>query len=152
MTAAERFYLALCLAYLERFDLPRDGDEALAQEAECQRLARTYWPLAWYQSKGIPTGRQWHILGWLAARYARGFGPARLAEELWEVMAASPQDPRQPWTRADAAGIAHRAARFIERADAQEQATYQAFVRGLAPGGGRRQRIPGSRVPGRRAS
>jgi hypothetical protein len=101
---------------------------------------------------GINAGYQWALLGRLAAVYARHFTVAGLAFLLWEIMQASPQDPRHPWTYRHAADISARAHRFTDRSDAQDRAVWEAFTRGRTPDGRRLARRPGARVPGRRAS
>jgi hypothetical protein len=86
-------------------------------QEKCDEFARHWWPLVYCKCKGIEQGAQWDRLGWLAARYARDLSVRDLADELWEVMQASPQDHRNPWRRHHAVDIAARAHRFIERAD-----------------------------------
>jgi hypothetical protein len=95
---------------------------------KCERAAERAWPLTWYKLRGIPMGSQYHVLGWLAVRYARDFTVAELADELWEVMEASEQNGRKPWRTSHALDYAARACRFTERADA----AILAASRGLA--------------------
>lgn len=120
-------------------------------EAEAGEDAAWGAPLVVAATLGINRGYQWHLLGWLAARYARAFTVHELAFLLWEVMQASPQDMRHPWTYRHAGDIAARARRFTDRSDAADQARYEAWVRGRMPDGTRRQRVPGARKPGRRS-
>src|SRR5437773_1561836 len=77
------------------------------------------WPLVYFQIHGIEIGKQWAVLGWLAARYARDFSVDELAHELREVVEASDHSPHRPWREHQVRDIARRAKRFIERADAQ---------------------------------
>lgn len=88
-------------------------------QADCDELADFTWPMVYFKIHGIPQGQQWSVLGWLAARYIRLCGVEWLADELWSVMQASPQDERDPWRRSHAKDIAARAERFIDRADAR---------------------------------
>jgi hypothetical protein len=120
-------------------------------------------PLVRAQSRGIPMGMQWEVLGWLAARYARMFTTAQLADELWEVVQASPQShgygPKEgPWRRYQINDIAQRARRFIDREDAaqaeldhQYWVVAQPWLRSLElppprPHRERRERRPGVRA------
>jgi hypothetical protein len=119
-----------------------------AAVAAMDRHWKWYWPLIYFQTHGVETGRQWAVLGWLACRYARDFTVEGLAHELWEVMEASPQDHRRPWRWRHAADIARRAKRFIERADAAELAAVRAWLASARLPGTRQ---PGSRRPGVRA-
>ena len=96
------------------------GTAAGWSKEKCERKARLGWPLAYYKIHGIKQGMQWHVLGWLAARYARTFPTCQLADELWEVVQASPQNPRDPRRRRQIGDYAARARRFIEREDAKE--------------------------------
>lgn len=109
-------------------------------------------PLMMAAMCGINQGYQWHLLGHYAAVYARSYTVAELAFLLHEIMQASPQDPRHPWTYRHAADIAVRAQRLTDRSDAADRAVYEAYIRGRTPDGRRRPRMPGARVPGRRAS
>lgn len=95
----------------------RDKHPSEWTDEECHDAADWSWPLVACQIHGIRQGYQWAVLGWLAARYARDFTTARVADELWRAMEASPQDRHDPWTQRHAADIAARAGRFIERAD-----------------------------------
>ncbi len=121
-TPAGWFYLALCLADIEICGLPVSAADEQRRIAKCERMAAHFWPLVYYQIHGIASGLQWDRLGWLAARYARDFGTGELADELWAVMEASPQDRRNPWRRSHATDIAARAIRFTGRADAAQRA------------------------------
>lgn len=86
----------------------------------CEQVARWAWPLAYFKIHGIERGRQWQVLGHLAARYARDFTADELAHELWEVVQASEQNPRNPWRWHQIRDCAARAKRFIGRADARQ--------------------------------
>ena len=109
-------------------------------------------PLMMAAMCGIERGYQWYLLGHYAAVYARFYTVAELAFLLHEIMQASPQDPRNPWTYRHATDISARAHRFTDRSDAADRATWEAFTRGRTPDGRRLPRRPGARVPGRRAS
>jgi len=136
------------------------GTAAGWSREKCERAEAHAWPLAYCKLHGIPMGRQWDRLGWLAARHARDFSTAGLADELWEVMQASPQSHgygrNGPWTRGHAVDIAARARRFIGREDAAEAATTAAFRAWWArqearlPDLPRTAREPGARQPGAR--
>lgn len=104
----EAFFLGCCLAAIP-LGWPQE---------KIERAAEFWWPLHWYQRHGIRYGLQEDTLTQLAARYARRFTTAELADELWEVMCACEQDRHKPWTRSHAAAKAARAHRFTERADA----------------------------------
>ncbi len=148
------------------------GWEAGWPDAKIEALERHYWPLSWYKAKGIEMGEQEVMLRDLAARYARDFEVSELADELWEVMQASPQRHGYgrdgPWTRGHAVSIAARAKRFTDREDAAQARRDAAFMACLHASGffrwhegamasGQPAREPGTRqaarrVPGRRAS
>ncbi len=101
-------------------------------EAESDEEISWHAPLMTAAMCGINAGYQWDLLGRLAAVYARHFSVNDLAFLLYEIMSASPQDPRNPWTYRHATGIAARARRFTDRSDAAEQRIYEAYVRGRA--------------------
>jgi hypothetical protein len=86
-------------------------------ERAADRWLAHYWPMAHFKVHGIERGRQYHVLGWLAARYARDFTTDELACELWEVIEASGQG-RPRWTYRQITATAARAMRFIDREDA----------------------------------
>lgn len=121
-------------------------------EAELDEEISWHAPLMAAAMCGIETGYQWYYLGHLAAVYARHFSVNDLAFLLYEIMAASPQRPREPWTYRHALDISARAHRFTDRSDAADRAVWEAYTRGRTPDGRRRPRVPGARVPGRRAS
>jgi hypothetical protein len=95
------------------------GTAAGWDRERCEREAKWAWPLTYYKARGIPMGKQWAVLGWLACRYARDFTVDGLYHELREVVAASPNNPRLPWRERQVYDIARRAKRFIERDDAR---------------------------------
>ncbi len=132
----------------------RTGKLFSSQLTEAELMDEIDWgaPLMMAAMCGIETGYQWHLLGRLAAVYARSFTASQLAFLLYEIMQASPQRANEPWTYRHAADVAARAQRFTDRSDAADRAVYEAFVRGRTPDGRRRPRVPGARVPGRRAS
>jgi hypothetical protein len=86
------------------------------------RRAHHFRRLRYYQEHGIKQGMQDVMLTYIAAWYARDFTTRELADELWKVMEASPQDRRDPWRPSHAYSKAVRAHRFIEREDAKEAA------------------------------
>lgn len=107
------------------------------------RAADHFWPLYYLRHKGIPAGLQYHLLGQLAAMYARDFTTSELAAELKAVMEASPQDRRDPWTWGHARSTAERVKRFIEREDQKQDAAMASFMAWY--GGGPAARQPGAR-------
>jgi hypothetical protein len=130
---------------------------------KCERAEQHAWPLAYFKIHGIGQGRQWAVLGYLAARYARDFTTDELAHELWEAVQASEQNPRDPWRWHQIRDCARRAKRFIGRADALADARLQdsgaiawalaasraaQASRPWAAGAGRRGRKAGARKPG----
>ncbi len=121
-------------------------------EAESEEEISWHAPLMTAAMCGINAGYQWDLLGRLAAVYARHFSVSGLAFLLHEIMAASPQRPADPWTYRHALDISARARRFTDRSDAADRAVWEAYTRGRTPDGRRRPRVPGARVPGRRAS
>lgn len=153
-------FMAHCQGYFRQHSLPASPAEEAAAIAECQRRTARDFPMFWYQMEGIEQGRQWHILGWLAARYARELGVTELADQLWTVMDASPQDRSRPWTRRHAADIAQRACRFIQRDDARQERELResgwlscpalAGQQARAQGRARPVRKPGARKAGAR--
>jgi hypothetical protein len=92
--------------------------DRLQPEAEraADRWLAHYWPMAHFKIYGIKQGMQYHVLGWLAARYARDFTADELARELWDVVEASGQG-RPRWTYRQIMATAARAMRFIDRED-----------------------------------
>jgi hypothetical protein len=129
VTLAELF-TAACIAF--------GWEDGLSTE-QSEKIARHYWPLAYYKAKGIPIGRQYDILGYLAARYARDFDVSDLTEELWEVIEASEQghgygrDGR--WAHWQIGYIAIRAKRFIEQSDAEQERWAASFWASLHTSG-----------------
>jgi hypothetical protein len=88
-----------------------------------ERQDRHWWPLAYFQKNGIKIGVQESTLTALAARYARDFTVGQLADELWKVIEASEQDPKNSkglWKRGQMYAKAARAHEFIEREAARE--------------------------------
>jgi hypothetical protein len=135
-----------------------------------RRAAERYWEreqqLAYFKAHGIEQGMQWSVLGYLACRYARDFTTDELAHELWEIVQASGQNPRDPWQWHQIRSCAARAKRFIDRADALADTRLRnsgalawalaasraaQASRPWAAGTGRRGRMPGARRPGVRA-
>jgi hypothetical protein len=107
----------------------RDKPACEWTDQETGDFADFTWPMVYYKIHGIPIGQQEVVLRDLAARYARFFTTADLADDLWEVMQASPQrhgyGKDGPWTLRHAADIARRAGRFIDREDAAEDARWR---------------------------
>jgi hypothetical protein len=134
----EWFYLCVCLEGVPRgWSLGRRDN-----------FVRHWWPLVHFQHEGVQQGQQWDRLGWLAVRYARDLTVAGLADELWKVMEASPQDRSSPWRRSHAADIAARAVP-VHRARRRQRARADRALRCLRLGGlskraGRRAAAPGT--------
>jgi hypothetical protein len=103
-----------CQAHFER--------DFAADIERWERRDRHWWPLAYYKQHGIEPGHQEEVLTALAARYARDLSVSQLADQLFEVMQACDQRPRDPWKNRHAYMMAARAHRFIERADLDEAA------------------------------
>jgi hypothetical protein len=150
----------------------RAGQELMAaperKPAGCPPV-RQVSTLEYYKRHGIEMGKQEVTLRDLAARYARKFTVAELADELFEVMKASPQrhvyGSDGPWTRSHAVSIAARAKRFTDRSDAAQERRDAEFYRFLVDTGfvawamrshrralesSPRLRQPGTRKPGTR--
>jgi hypothetical protein len=148
--------------------------DAMVRDWFSTGLARSPWhyirpasPLEHYKQHGIEMGIQEETLTRLAAQNARRFTVAELADELFEVMEASPQDSGDPWRRWHAVSIAARARRFTDRSDAAQEKQDAEFMRFLhtsgflrwaeaalarAPRPARQVRVPGARrqrKPGR---
>jgi hypothetical protein len=101
-----------------------------ADDERAWRFFAWIYPLSFYKINGIEHGKQYHILGKLAARYIRRFGVEELANDLWEVIEASDNRPSpgtRPWTYNDMTRIAARVELSFERKDAQALATYAAW-------------------------
>jgi hypothetical protein len=84
-----------------------------------------------YERQGIPVGWQDTELHRMACRYVRVMEPAELCSRLWDCLAASLQDMRNPWTPENVVDKVRRAAEFISEADRETLVT--ARSRGWTP-------------------
>ncbi len=117
----EEFFLIMLIAEAQLHGEPASEAEFEQRHEKVVERIRHFWPLYYYQQHGIGMGGQWDMLGQLAWYYARDFTDNRLADHLWKVMEASPQDPRHPkglWRHSEAQAIADRAVRNRAEADA----------------------------------
>jgi len=118
-TEYEEFFLCMLIAEAQLHGEPASEAEFEQRHEEVVERIRHFWPLYYYQQHGIGMGGQWDILGQLAWHYARDFTDNQLADHLWAVMEASPQNKNDPWRHSHAQAIAARAVQNKMEADAE---------------------------------